>query len=106
MPYICDKCKGLFVEPATYVDCLALDPPTYEERTMSPCCCDGYRRVRRCPDCGDYTSCDSSDGLCDSCARDAVDDFKRRLGLYSISAIRLLDRLLDGVSLEEFRDGK
>lgn len=106
MPYRCEKCGGRFVRPETYIDCLTIDPPIYERRAMSPCCGDGFYEVAECPVCNEFTASKHPGGICAGCARDAAHGLKESLGKMSISEIRYLDHLLDGVSLEEFRDGK
>lgn len=105
MPYICENCGGLFMEPMSYTECLTTDPPSYEERSMSPCCGDGYHKAFECPVCNDFTRSDRSGGLCDVCAKNAADGLKEFLNCMEVAEIKWLDFLLDGVSLEEFRDG-
>ena len=106
MPYICENCGGLFTEPLTYTDCLTIDPPIYEERSMSPCCGDGYHKAFECPVCNDFTRSDRSGGLCDVCAKNTADGLKEFLNGMESAEIKWLDFLLDGVSLEEFKNGQ
>lgn len=104
--YACENCGGLFAIPDTYTECLTTDPPTYEKRSMSPCCGDDYHKAFECPVCNDFTRSDRSGGLCDVCAKNAADGLKEFLNCMEAAEIRWLDFLLDGVSLEEFRDGR
>lgn len=106
MPYICEKCGGLFMEPMSYTECLTTDPPSYEERSMSPCCGDGYHKAVECPVCGIFSRSDRSGGLCDVCAKNAADGLKEFLNGMEAAEVKWLDFLLDGVSLEEFRNGQ
>lgn len=106
MAYACDKCGGVFVEPSSYTECLTMDPPAYEKRSQSPCCGAGYEKVVWCPVCGEYTRSERPGGLCGVCARESVLKLREFLGWLDVAEIRWLDQLLDGVSLEEFRDGK
>lgn len=104
--YACDNCGGLFATPDTYTDCLTMDPPTYERRSKSPCCGTGYEKVRECPVCREYTKTERFGGLCDSCAYWTADGLRDFLNRFDKAQLHWLDHLLDGVSLEEFRDGK
>ena len=106
MPYICENCGLLFVEPMSYTECLTIDPPAYEKRSMSPCCGDGYHKAFECPVCNDFTRSNRSGGLCDVCAKSAAEGLKEFLNGMDAAEIKWLDFLLDGVSLEEFRDGR
>lgn len=104
--YACENCGGLFAAPDTYTECLTIDPPTYESRSKSPCCGTGYDRVYLCPVCGEYTRSHRPGGICSHCARNSADKLREFLGWMDMAEIRWLDRLLDGVSLEEFWNGE
>lgn len=104
--YVCDNCGILFMVPNSYTECLTMDPPAYEKRSQSPCCGAGYERAHECPVCGLHTKTERPDGLCDGCAKDAVESLREFLSKFHISELRWLDQLLDGVSLEEFWNGE